>query len=130
MGDHFAQLLTIDIRVSDQTDDGRGVDQHAARLHKLAERPGLFITDANEQHVGIVTGDVGAGGAQLIRHPRGVIMILLQALHVIFQRVQPGGGQNARPAHPAADHFPPANGAANVRLTADQQRANRGAKPL
>ena len=130
MGDPLAQLLTVDIQVSDQTDDWRSVDQHAARLHKLAERPGLLITDANEQHVGIVTSNVGADGAQLIRHPRGVIMILLQALDIIFQCVQPGGGQNARLAHPAADHFPPANGAANVRLTTDQQRAYRGAKPL
>ena len=52
------------------------------------------------------------------------------ALHVIFQRVQPGGGQDARLAHPAADHFPPADGAANVRLAAEQQRAYRSAKPL
>ena len=116
--------------MSDQTDNRRGVNQYPLRLHKLAERRGLLFADANEQHVGIVTGDVGADSAQLLRHPRGVVMILLQALHVIFQRVQPGGGQDARLAHPAADHFPPADGAANVRLAAEQQRAYRSAKPL
>ena len=130
MGDHLAQLLTVDIQVSDQTDNRRGVNQYPLRLHKLAERRGLLFADANEQHVGIVTGDVGADSAQLRRHPRGVVMILLQALHVIFQRLQPGGGQDARLAHPAADHFPPADGAANVRLAAEQQRAYRSAKPL
>lgn len=93
MGDHLAQLLTVDIQVSDQTDNRRGVNQYPLRLHKLAERRGLLFADANEQHVGIVTGDVGADSAQLLRHPRGVVMILLQALHVIFSAYSPAAAR-------------------------------------
>jgi hypothetical protein len=37
-----------------QAHDRRGVDQHAALLHKLAQRGGV-ASHANKQHVGIMT---------------------------------------------------------------------------
>lgn len=63
MTDHFRQLLAINIEMHDQTHDWRGVDQHAASLHEFAERPSLLLTDAYEQHVGIVTHHISADGA-------------------------------------------------------------------
>ena len=99
----------------------------SAQAGLSAARDGLFMEGPDSPYVNAIVArednkdsDVGADGAKLLRHPRGVVMILLQALHVIFQRVQPGSSQNARLAHAAADHFPPADGTANVRLAAQQ----------
>jgi hypothetical protein len=41
-----------------------------------------------------MTRHVGADGAQLLRHPRGVVVILFQARDVVFQGIQAGGRQN------------------------------------
>ena len=45
---------------------------------------GVLVAHAHKKHVGVVTHHVRADLAQLRCHPRGVVMIVLEARHVIF----------------------------------------------
>ena len=90
----------------------------------------MLIADADKQHVGVVSHDISADFTQLRCHPRRIVVIVFQARHVIFQRVQSGSRQNTRLTHPAAGHFAPPVGASDVVCAANQQGTYRRAQPF
>ena len=57
-------------------------------------------------------------------------MVFGQALDVVLQRIQAGGGEDAGLAHAAAQHLAPAQRLRDERPAAAQHRADRRAQPL
>ena len=80
-------------------------------------------------HGGGIELDAGQRG-EALGQPPGARVVVGQALDVVVERVEAGGGDDARLAHGAAQHLLPAPRLLDEGRRAGQARADRGAEAL
>ena len=77
----------------------------------FGQAPDLVFRDGGEDHVGLYGGDLDAfDGGESIGEEAGVRVVFGQAVDVVLEGVNAGRSQDARLAHAATEHFPPASG--------------------
>ena len=92
----------------------------------------LALVQPENDEVGFRGQHLGHVGllAQHLGQASGAAVVIGQAVHVVFQGIQAGGGQVARLPPPAAHHLPDALALLNKGLRAQQHRAHRRAQAL
>ena len=125
--------FVVDIQMRHQPDRRRIADRqlHLRRVHVCAQRIELLRRHFDKHHVGVLGGnDETWQAAQRVGQPRGTCMILGQPCHMVVERMQARGGQQAGLAHAATADLAPAARLVDQRVGAQQHRADRRAEPL
>ena len=110
-------------------------DEHARLLRARGDRQGIgeALLKAADDDVGLhrreVEPDPGNAG-ELLGDEAGIGVVFREPRHIVVERVQPGGGEDARLPHRAAEHAAYAHGARNPCCVAGENAADRAAEPL
>src|SRR5438045_3395674 len=87
------------------------------------------VTIAVGVHRGEVEPDPGNAG-ELLGDEAGIGVVFREPRHIVVECVEPGGGEDARLPHRAAEHAAYAHGARNPCCVAGENAADRAAEPL
>ena len=110
-------------------------DEHARLLRARGDRRGIgeAFLEAEDDDVGLhrreVEPDPGNAG-ELLGDEAGIGVVFREPRHIVVERVQPGGGEDARLPHRAAEHAAYAHGTRDPCFVAGEDAADGAAAPL
>lgn len=125
----FCDSILVQVQVGDEAGGGAGEDEDVVFGEVSGE--GVGVGEASEDHVGggVVDGDVGDGG-EAVGEGLGEGVVIGEAVDMIFECVDAGGGELAGLAEATADDFAPAAGLVDEICGADEEGADGGAEAL
>ncbi len=103
----------VEVEVGDQPQGATCVrdDEYVFSMQAFRETGYPVFRDGGEDHVGLYWGDLDAfDGGESLGEEAGVRVVFGQSVHMVLEGVYARRRQDARLAHAATEHFPPASG--------------------